>query len=144
VQVDPLPTVTGHAALLALLFQNLLSNAVKFVPSGRQPQVQVCWEPRAAELWLGVRDNGIGIAEPDQQRLFQPFVRLHPRHVYDGTGLGLSLCTHVAQAHGGRLALSSAEGAGSTFWLVLQLDARCPPADEPPATAGSAAAEQAG
>jgi signal transduction histidine kinase len=119
IDLGPLPTVQGHASLLSMLFQNLLSNALKFMPQGRTAHVEV--SAREVPGWhvISVRDNGIGIAASDQARLFKPFSRLHPRRVYDGTGLGLTLCQQAVQAHGGRIELHSSPDAGSCFdvWL---------------------------
>lgn len=119
IELGPLPTVQGHASLLSMLFQNLLSNALKFMPQGRTARVEV--SAREVPGWhvISVRDNGIGIAASDQARLFKPFSRLHPRRVYEGTGLGLTLCQQAVQAHGGRIELHSSPDAGSCFevWL---------------------------
>lgn len=130
IEMEPLPTVEGHASLLSMLFQNLLSNALKFMPHDRPPQVKV--SAREVPGWqvISVRDNGIGIAASDQARLFKPFSRLHPRRVYEGTGLGLTLCQQAAHAHGGRIELESSPGAGSCFHVWLP---QAPPAEAQPA-----------
>ena len=119
IEVVPLPTVRGHASLLSLMFQNLLSNGLKFMPPGRAARVNV--SARRVPGWhvISVRDNGIGIAPEDQARLFKPFSRLHPRRLYDGTGLGLALCQQAVLAHGGRIELESTPGEGSCFHVWL-------------------------
>ncbi|OYU92770.1 MAG: histidine kinase [Burkholderiales bacterium PBB5] len=119
VQVAPLPAVRGHAPLLVLLLQNLLANALKFQPPGQVPQVSVDAVATPGWVLLTVRDNGIGIAEADQARLFKPFQRLHRRRDYEGTGLGLALCQQIAQAHGGSISLQSAPGQGCCFTVRL-------------------------
>lgn len=121
VDVGPLPVVRGHPSLLSLLFQNLLANALKFVPPGRQPVVIVRAERLAGGHVISVADNGIGIAEADIPRLFKPFSRLHPQRLYEGTGLGLSLCQQIAKAHGGRVELHATPGQGSCFSVFLPL-----------------------
>jgi len=118
-----LPTVQGNEALLGLLFQNLLSNAMKFVPRGAVPQVEVLAVDVASEgewVQISVIDHGIGVAEADQARLFQPFSRLNLRKHYDGTGLGLALCRHIAEAHGGTITLASVPGLGCRFTITLR------------------------
>jgi signal transduction histidine kinase len=124
VRVAPdLPEVQGNEALLGLLFQNLLSNALKFVPRGEAPQVEVQVLPSAPDgewVRVSVTDHGIGVAEADQPRLFQPFLRLNLRKHYDGTGLGLALCRQIADAHGGSISLHSKPGQGCRFTVTLR------------------------
>lgn len=119
VEIGALPLVMGHPALLSLMFQNLVANALKFVPADRPPVVVVSAERRRGDHVITVQDNGIGIAEGDRARLFRPFSRLHPQRLYEGTGLGLSLCQQIAQMHGGRIELESTPGEGSTFRVIL-------------------------
>lgn len=118
-EVSPLPVVQGHMSLLSLLFQNLLANGLKFMPPGQAPHLQVSAESVPGWHVISVRDNGIGIAPGDISRLFKPFSRLHPQRLYEGTGLGLTLCQQSAQAHGGRIEIESQPGQGSCFrvWL---------------------------
>ena len=121
VDVEPLPAVRGNPALLSLLFQNLLSNALKFTPPERVPVVRVGARAEQGEAWVTVVDNGIGIAEADRVKLFQPFQRLHLRRRYDGTGLGLAIARQVAELHGGGIEVESEPGRGSRFTVRLPL-----------------------
>lgn len=123
VSIEPLPVVRGHPSLLALVFQNLLSNALKFVPPGRTPQVAVRGWRDAGFAVVEVGDNGIGVAEQDLPKLFQPFKRLHLRKHYDGTGLGLALVRQVVQAHGGSVTMASEPGQGTRLTVRLPLEA---------------------
>jgi signal transduction histidine kinase len=118
-QVGPLPQVLGQPSLLVLLFQNLLGNALKFVPAGLAPVVQVTARRDGPWVVVQVRDNGIGIAPQDLDKLFRPFGRLNLRREFEGTGLGLALAQQVAQAHEGRIEVASQPGRGSVFsvWL---------------------------
>lgn len=121
VLVQPLPRVVGQASMLVLLFQNLLSNAIKFVPPGQVPEVTVSAEVGNGWAHVTVADRGIGIAEADLGKLFEPFRRLHLPREYEGTGLGLALVRQLAQAHGGDVAVRSAPGQGSRFTVSLPL-----------------------
>jgi PAS domain S-box-containing protein len=119
---EPLPAVRGSETLLALVFQNLLSNAIKFVPAERTPQIRVY--ARRAKLGgvdVVVEDNGIGIAESDRKRLFQPFVRLHSRRRFDGVGLGLATCRRIAESLDGVISVEAAPEQGSAFVVRLPL-----------------------
>jgi PAS domain S-box-containing protein len=118
----PLPAVRGSETLLALVFQNLLSNAIKFVPAERTPQIWVYVRPaKAGCVDVVVEDNGIGIAESDRKRLFQPFVRLHSRRRFDGVGLGLATCRRITESLDGNVSVEAAPEQGSAFVVRLPL-----------------------
>ncbi|MDO9480706.1 MAG: ATP-binding protein [Hydrogenophaga sp.] len=119
--IGPLPVVLGHASLLSLLFQNLMGNALKFVPPGRAPRITVTAQTADGFVWVTVADNGIGMEAQEIGKLFQPFQRLHLRREYEGNGLGLSLCQHIAQTHGGSISVRSVLGEGSRFVVKLPL-----------------------
>ena len=114
IRTSPLPVVTGDESQLHRLFQNLLSNALKF-RGDRNPVIQV-WAELQGEEWIfSVQDNGIGIAPEFQEKVFGMFSRLHSRAQYEGTGVGLALCSKIAQRHGGRIWVESDVGRGATF-----------------------------
>lgn len=116
---DPLPTVLGDRVQLTQLFQNLVSNAVKFNASGK-PRVALTVR-RAGSMWeFAVADNGIGIDPAHFDRIFQVFQRLHTRDVYEGTGIGLSVCRKIVERHGGTIWPESAGGQGATFRFTLK------------------------
>ena len=100
---------------------NLTGNAVKFTERGR---IEIAVSERDGEVWFSVTDTGIGISDTDLQRLFHPFAQLDTgltrRH--GGTGLGLYISQRLAALLGGRIDVTSAPGAGSTFSLVLPAD----------------------
>jgi light-regulated signal transduction histidine kinase (bacteriophytochrome) len=117
---DELPIVLGDAGQLVQVFQNLIANAIKFHLPGRAPAVHVSARREKDGMWaLRVRDNGIGIAPEFQSRLFTIFQRLHTRDEYPGTGIGLATCKRIVERHGGRVALESEPGHGSTFLFTL-------------------------
>lgn len=116
---DPLPTVRGEKALLEQLLVNLVGNAIKFRDPERPPVVHV--DVRASERsWeLSVVDNGIGIDAQYAERVFVIFQRLHPKDVYEGTGIGLALCKRIVEYHGGRIWLEPTEGGGTTVRFTI-------------------------
>ena len=106
---------------LKQILVNLLMNAVKFTPGGGHVTLRVHADPDRDLIQFSVIDNGIGIAERDLQRLFQPFVQVDSRlsRQYDGTGLGLSLVQKLTDLHGGSVRVESQEGAGSQFTVNI-------------------------
>lgn len=112
----PLATVPGDARLLGLLLQNLISNALKFC-TGPRPEIDISCEPAANGWLLVVSDNGIGIAADAMPRLFTMFGRMDTSRA--GLGLGLATAQRIAELHGGRIAVESELGVGSTFAVLL-------------------------
>jgi PAS domain S-box-containing protein len=116
--------VIGDAARLRQVLLNLAGNAIKFTPKGG---VALIAEPGIwpDEIRFLVRDTGIGIAPEARERIFREFEQASDqigRH-YGGTGLGLSISDRIVKRMGGRIALRSEPGAGSTFEVTLQLPA---------------------
>ena len=116
---DPLPTVRGERALLEQLFVNLLGNALKFRDPRRSPVVHVGVRALETEWELTVRDNGIGIDAQYADRVFVIFQRLHPKDVYEGTGIGLALCKRIVEHHGGRIWIEPTAGGGTTVRFTI-------------------------
>jgi CheY-like chemotaxis protein len=116
---EPGLLVRGDARRLQQVLINLLGNAVKFTPEGGLLGLRVAASD--AEVRVSVWDEGIGISAEEQPRLFQPFVQVDNRlsREYSGTGLGLSLVRQLVTMHGGRVAVESALGRGSTFTVTL-------------------------
>ena len=118
VSVDHLPAIIGDEYQMLHLFQNLLANAIKF--RGREhPEIRLSVEPQGNDWLLTFRDNGIGIPQPFLQRVFEMGQRLHTRDEYPGTGVGLALCKRIVERHGGRIWVTSNEGAGCSFFVRL-------------------------
>ncbi len=141
IELDPaLPaSVLGDEARLRQVLFNLLSNAVKFTERG---EVAVGARREGDELVLQVRDTGIGIPPGRLEAVFDAFTQGDGSITrrYGGTGLGLAISRRLTEAMGGRLAVDSAPGRGSTFTVRLPLRAV---AALPPARGSHAAAERA-
>lgn len=118
VQAMELPDVMGHRTALVQLIQNLVSNALKF-RGKKPPLIRITCEEQPREWLFGVHDNGIGISQDDQGRVFQLFQRLHTEDKYPGTGIGLSICQRVVEQHGGQLWVESELNEGSSFYFTL-------------------------
>ncbi len=104
---------------IAEAFINLLDNAINY--SEAQKEITISCQQTAEKIILSVADKGIGIADAEQQAIFDKFYRVSSATVHNtkGTGLGLSLVQHIMQAHDGEVLLSSKAGKGSTFQLVF-------------------------
>ena len=107
--------VTGSREALSGALTNLLNNAMQACQPGRRVTLSV--EPEGGWLAFKVADNGKGIPQKLQDRLFEPFFTTRT----EGTGLGLAIVREVAQMHGGEISLQSTEGVGSEFKLRLPL-----------------------
>jgi signal transduction histidine kinase/transcriptional regulator with GAF, ATPase, and Fis domain len=117
--VPETPLVYADAALMVRVIQNLLANAVKF--SGRGATINVKVAPQADVLLVSIQDRGIGIAPRDREKIFAKFGQVGERR--GGTGLGLTFCKLVVEAHAGQIWVESEIGHGSTFWVRLPLGA---------------------
>jgi signal transduction histidine kinase len=112
-------TIRADPTLLKIALTNLLSNAIKFVPAGIQPEVTVCASVERDRCRIVIDDNGIGISEQDQQRIFMPFVRLYSEQDFPGIGLGLPSVRKAVELMGGRVGVESRSGRGTRFWIEL-------------------------
>jgi signal transduction histidine kinase len=117
-----LPVLHGDERRLRQVLSHVLSNAVKFTPAGGSVRVEAS-QMESGALQIRVIDSGIGIAEADQKRVFEPFVQLDSglARRTGGSGLGLYVTRALLTAHGGELTLTSRPGQGTT--VILQLPA---------------------
>ena len=117
-ETETLPRVEGDASQLRQVVQNLVSNALAY--SGDEPpRIRISAERTADEWVIAVSDAGIGIGPDDQDRIFEVFERLHAREEHEGTGIGLALCRHIVERHGGEIWVDSTPGEGATFSFTL-------------------------
>ncbi len=111
----------GDPEGLRRLVLNLVGNGVKFTRRGGH--VDVGLEVNGEVGVLSVRDDGMGIPQNEQSRLFQRFFRssLATEHAIQGTGLGLNIVRSIAEAHHGQVTFESTPGVGTTFWFTVPL-----------------------
>lgn len=118
--------LVGDAQRIRQVVQNLVDNAIKFSTEGCI-SVEV-WIPNRdndkVQLCCRVTDQGIGIGDASQEKLFREFSQVHDTHTtsYAGTGLGLAICSELARMMGGNLVVESKLGEGSQFTLSVLLD----------------------
>jgi signal transduction histidine kinase len=126
IRTDDLPIVTGDHAQLKQAFQNLISNALKFQANGAIPELTISYEgkttirnngqPGIYEV-VAVSDNGIGFEESEAENIFRLFHRLHSRHEFDGTGIGLPIVRRVMENHHGFVRAENLTHGGARFIL---------------------------
>lgn len=119
VSAETLPLVRGDRSQVHRLLENLLGNALKYTEPSRTPDIRLCARDLGKSWCVTVHDNGIGIAPEHFERIFQIFQRLHGRHEYSGTGIGLALCKRIVERHGGQIWVESQPGTGSRFSFTL-------------------------
>jgi signal transduction histidine kinase len=113
---EPLP-VRGNVHGLQRIVVNLLDNAIKYTPAGGT--VSVSLKDGGEQVDLIVRDTGIGIAGEELSLVFNRLYRCDGSRSQPGFGLGLSLASAVARAHGGGISVESLPGRGSAFTVTL-------------------------
>jgi PAS domain S-box-containing protein len=120
VQIErPLLGVYANLSTLKQVMANLITNGLKFVEEGRAPHIRVYTEGKNGLVRTWVEDNGIGIAQEHQEKIFGLFERLHNTNHYPGTGVGLAIVRKAMERMGGRVGLISKPRQGSRFWLDL-------------------------
>jgi len=132
IEIDRLPVVEGNPTQYKQLFKNLFENAIKFsnkngsikicVPSGEldEQEKNIFSLPIEKKFYqIEIQDNGIGFDQQHAKKIFEPFVRLHSKSEYDGSGLGLSICQKIVANHHGVIYAEGNENHGSRFILIL-------------------------
>ncbi|MFZ0791032.1 MAG: HAMP domain-containing sensor histidine kinase, partial [Chromatiaceae bacterium] len=124
-----LPLGKGDPRRITQVLLNLIGNAIKFTESG---EVRVCAAAVDGTIQIAVSDTGPGIAEEDQEKIFEEFHQADTSNTREkgGTGLGLSIARRIIELHGGRIRVASRPGEGATFTVELparaEQKAECP------------------
>src|ERR1035437_369012 len=124
IKTEQLPVVNGYLTEIKQLFQNLIINAIKFREKTIPPQINISVQKISGYWQFAFKDNGIGIAKENNERIFIIFQRLHTRNEYSGSGIGLSHCKKIVELHKGRIWVESAPGEGSTFHFTISQNNR--------------------
>ncbi len=129
---ETLPTVIGDPYRLRQVLNNLLGNAIKFTEHGsvRLATEVLGREPGFIVIRLSVSDTGIGIPSDQLHTIFESYTQADPTITrrFGGTGLGLAIAKQIVETMGGRIAVKSRLGEGSTFWVELKLPTVAPQA----------------
>jgi light-regulated signal transduction histidine kinase (bacteriophytochrome) len=132
VDVAELPTIEADPTQMRQLLQNLIGNAIKFHKPDARPHVTVRGQSPADDAVndaglsspscrIVVQDNGIGFDQKYAERIFGVFQRLHQRHEYPGSGIGLAICRRIVERHGGTITAEGRLGEGATFIIHLPM-----------------------
>ncbi len=112
-------TIEVDASQFAQLFANLIGNALKYRAPDRPVTVRIAASFDDEHLRIAVEDNGIGFEPQFADRILKPFVRLHGRTAYEGTGMGLAICQKIVSRHNGTLIVEGRPGEGAAFIVKL-------------------------
>ena len=115
-----LPPGKGDAQRLRQVLLNLVGNALKFTEVG---EVRIQVTAADGMFAVTVTDTGPGIAEAEQQKIFEEFQQAESAtsRTQGGTGLGLAIAKKIVELHGGRIGVESHLGKGSTFWFTVPM-----------------------
>lgn len=116
---DPLPQLQSHRTPVIQIFHNLLDNAVKYAKTDESPVIRIRVNDANLFWEFCVEDNGIGIDPDHFESIFVMFQRVHSRHEYSGTGIGLSIVKKSVDLLGGSIRVESDLGKGSRFYFTL-------------------------
>ena len=112
-----LPDVRADRSRILYVFANLISNAIKYSPVGGV--VRLTAKMEGDKILFSIADNGCGIPQQYQKRIFEKFFRVPGQNADGGVGLGLSIAKEIVTAHGGQITFASVEGQGATFTFSL-------------------------
>ncbi len=127
IEIKQLPKIIGDKVNLKQLFQNLINNSIKYSKKDVPTKIQIYSEavlpsntPHENQSYrIYVVDNGIGFDNKYSERIFGVFQRLHGRNEYEGSGIGLAICSKIVDRHSGTIQARGEDGIGATFIITL-------------------------
>ncbi|MCJ8209257.1 ATP-binding protein [Mucilaginibacter sp. RS28] len=117
--IEATPDVRGEQTMMHQIFSNVIGNAVKYSQKAAEPVVKISGNVRGNEVIYAVSDNGIGIPEAEQAKVFDLFSRAKGVEEFEGTGVGLAIVKRIVEKHHGRIWVESEPGNGTTFFIAL-------------------------
>jgi PAS domain S-box-containing protein len=119
IQVGKLPTLLSNQTLLLQLMQNLIGNALKYQPPYNTPIIKIGALIEQQKWTIVIEDNGIGISDENKSKVFELFNRLQTKEIYNGSGIGLSICKKIIERLNGNIWIENAINGGSVFKFHL-------------------------
>ncbi|MBU0482941.1 MAG: HAMP domain-containing protein [Proteobacteria bacterium] len=117
--ISDLPLISCDEKMMKNLFYHLFENSIKFAQPGRKVAISFFAAITDGMQMITVEDNGQGFQQKYAERIFNMFEKLHNDSQYEGTGMGLALCRKIMEKHAGTISVTSQEGVGSKFLLLL-------------------------
>lgn len=114
-----LPTLEVIPTKINQVFQNIISNAIKFKKKKEPLIIKIDSRAKGTQWELTIEDNGIGIEQKHQEKIFGAFQKLHPAKEYAGTGIGLATCKKIIEMHKGEIWVESEKNKGTKFIFTL-------------------------
>jgi len=120
-RVEKLPTIEVDPDRVSQVLRNLVNNAIKFTPENGK--IEITAKVHSGMILFSVKDNGVGISEKDQRKLFEPFYQADNmyQHKSGGTGLGLAISKGIIESQNGKIWLNSEPGKGTIFYFTVPL-----------------------
>ena len=119
IKYDALPVITGNYLRLLRVMQNLIGNSIKYRKQDAEPVIHIGVIEKENKWEFSVKDNAIGLDPKYCEQIFLPFKRLHAKHEYRGTGIGLAVCRKLVDKMGGSIWATSELGEGSVFYFSI-------------------------
>ena len=118
IKYEPLPTIISHYSWMQSLFYQLIDNAIKF-QSSQELEIEISAKKMDSAYKISFRDNSIGMAPDQHQKVFSMFYQINPRETEKGRGIGLAICKKIVCLHHGKIKIESNMGAGSCFHIII-------------------------
>ncbi|MFO8088117.1 MAG: transporter substrate-binding domain-containing protein [Bacteroidales bacterium] len=118
--IQPLPQVKGDSSLIKQIWKNLIENALKYSSKSPTRQIEIGTIQKQGYWVFYVKDYGVGFKQELEDRIFQPFYRLHRNKDFEGSGIGLAIAKRIANRHGGAIWAESKPGQGATFYFSIR------------------------
>lgn len=119
INIPALPIITSDERMMQQLFANIIGNSLKYCKPTVPPVIDISFEEKDHLFEFVMKDNGIGFNEEYLPQMFTLFRRLHTKEKFDGTGMGLAICSKIVDIHGGKIWANGKEGEGAVFYITL-------------------------
>ena len=119
VTLKPLPKVACDKGVMTQVFVNIISNSLKYTSADKKPRILIAMKELKSETRIIIKDNGIGMAIRPLINIFDPFIRLHSKSEFSGSGIGLAICKSVCDRHGWGISVKSEPDKGTSVIISV-------------------------
>ena len=117
--IKPLPKVACDRGVMAQVFINIISNSLKYSKPDKKPRISISVKALKTRTRIIIKDNGIGMAVRPSINVFDPFIRLHSKSEFSGSGIGLAICKSICDRHGWAIGLKSEADKGTAIIITI-------------------------